>query len=177
LCAICVYGLYWYKPQDAKSPFVSKPARYATKEEMLQLAYVARRFDAATLKPNRMETAELKNVYEQQYIDCGTLRLLGATSIGILFGLVHLAAWNFHFPTQVENLLWRIASLVSVGIPCFYLLATVPGKGVKIYSKLLAKCALPIMGAYVICRFYLIVETVRSLAYLEPDVFVDVMPW
>lgn len=177
LCAICVYGLYWYKPQDAKSPFVSKAARYATREEMLQLAYIGRRFDASTLNPNLTQMSELKNVYEQQYIDCGTLRLLGATSIGILFGLIHLAAWNFHFPTQVESLLWRIASLVSVGIPALYLLAAVPGKVVKIYTKLLTKCGLLIMVVYVICRLYLLVETVRSLAYLEPDVFVDVMPW
>jgi hypothetical protein len=33
---------------------------------------------------------------------------LGAT----VFGAVHIAAWNFVFPTPVESLLWKIAAVL-----------------------------------------------------------------
>lgn len=34
---------------------------------------------------------------------------------GALFGAVHCLAWNFDFPSYIERLLWRIASLGIVG--------------------------------------------------------------
>ena len=35
---------------------------------------------------------------------------------GAAFGSVHCAAWNFDFPSQVEQIMWRIASLTLVGV-------------------------------------------------------------
>ncbi|KAH7399720.1 hypothetical protein BKA64DRAFT_463618 [Cadophora sp. MPI-SDFR-AT-0126] len=36
----------------------------------------------------------------------------------LVFGGIHCAAWNFSFPSQTEQTLWHIASLVSTfGIP------------------------------------------------------------
>jgi len=38
-------------------------------------------------------------------------------SLGILFGGIHCFGWNFSFPTEVEQKLWRIASLAVTIIP------------------------------------------------------------
>lgn len=43
--------------------------------------------------------------------------LLASVLVAILFGCLHCAAWNLHFPTPVERLLWRIAAMISVGVP------------------------------------------------------------
>ena len=35
---------------------------------------------------------------------------------GAAFGSIHCAAWNFGFPSHVEQIMWRTASLILVGI-------------------------------------------------------------
>ena len=37
--------------------------------------------------------------------------------VATAFGALHLIAWNFEFPSHLEQLLWRIASLTITGIP------------------------------------------------------------
>jgi len=45
---------------------------------------------------------------------CHVLLLL---SLGVLFGGVHCFGWNFSFPTDIEQKLWRVASLAVTIIP------------------------------------------------------------
>lgn len=35
----------------------------------------------------------------------------------MLFGSLHLGAWNFKFPTLVEEIMWKAAVLVTIGLP------------------------------------------------------------
>lgn len=37
--------------------------------------------------------------------------------IGMLFGAIHLIAWNFHFPTPYERTLWRVFSIITTATP------------------------------------------------------------
>ena len=43
--------------------------------------------------------------------------------VAVMFGTLHCIAWNFHFPSHIEQLLWRIGSLT---ITLFPLLLIVP---------------------------------------------------
>lgn len=36
---------------------------------------------------------------------------------GTIFGAIHCAAWNSHFPTSIERILWRVSSLYIALIP------------------------------------------------------------
>lgn len=38
-------------------------------------------------------------------------------SIGILFGCIHCAGWNFVFPTHTEASIWQAASLIVTVVP------------------------------------------------------------
>ena len=40
---------------------------------------------------------------------------LSLSATWLLLGGLHLIAWNFHFPTETEKILWRVASLVLAG--------------------------------------------------------------
>lgn len=40
--------------------------------------------------------------------------------ITILFGAVHCFAWSFHFPSETERLLWRIASVATTASPAIW---------------------------------------------------------
>ncbi|KAF9477307.1 hypothetical protein BDN70DRAFT_838058 [Pholiota conissans] len=55
--------------------------------------------------------------------------LLGSvisTSLGVLFGAIHVAGWNLAFPTQVESHMWRISSLIVLGYPMAFFMVLVP---------------------------------------------------
>ena len=50
--------------------------------------------------------------------DTGTILFFIALPIvATTFGALHLIAWNFEFPSHIEQLLWRIAFLTITGIP------------------------------------------------------------
>jgi hypothetical protein len=111
--------------------------------------------------------------------------------IWLAYGAIHTTAWNFEFPTHVERLLWRIASLVMsgsmvyfwiVGNRKFYLLFgyLMPSKR-KAMEKVSderrqvspIQISLSIAGVilYLVARICLIVQALISLRALPVGVF------
>lgn len=114
----------------------------------------------------------------------------------LLFGGLHCLAWNFHFPTPIERLLWRICSIViACSIPvswlfthavAFIIQRVFPGAWydfvqarnyfspghVKI-SLLRPETVLHGLGLllYVVARLYLMVEVFSSLRSQPKDVY------
>ncbi|KIK74953.1 hypothetical protein PAXRUDRAFT_29122, partial [Paxillus rubicundulus Ve08.2h10] len=41
--------------------------------------------------------------------------------VWIVFGGLHLLAWDFQFPSQAEKIIWRVASLALIAAPCIFL--------------------------------------------------------
>ncbi|EPQ52570.1 hypothetical protein GLOTRDRAFT_46824, partial [Gloeophyllum trabeum ATCC 11539] len=39
-------------------------------------------------------------------------------AISMIFGAVHLAGWNFYFPSRIEQILWRSCSFAITCLPC-----------------------------------------------------------
>jgi len=46
-----------------------------------------------------------------------SLVYFGLPVVAAIFGALHCIAWNFHFPSHIEQLLWRIGSLTITLIP------------------------------------------------------------
>ncbi|KAN0113223.1 hypothetical protein V8E51_006174 [Hyaloscypha variabilis] len=91
-----------------------------------------------------------------------------------IFGAVHIAAWNFVFPTPVESLLWKIASLLCTTISLVYgalmvLAVSVNFRGWEVVPLVLI-FLFPVM--YVVCRTFLVVEIFRSLCFLPPSAYI-----
>jgi len=102
----------------------------------------------------------------------------GITVGSVIFGGIHVAAWNLSFPTPVEQILWRIASIMSTALlPIMYivflldyvLLRYRSGLSLFPYRKSLN---LIIGGLYVIARLFLLVEIFRTLFYLPEDAYI-----
>ncbi|OQE41895.1 hypothetical protein PENCOP_c004G00345 [Penicillium coprophilum] len=118
-CAIIMYGLCWDKPKKVELPINiftpedggakameiinSKECYEGHKRTLLE------RLQAATRK--RVESTSLRKMGLDLY-DAMTLS-------GVLFGGVHVIAWNFAFPTHVELILWRVATLHCTCFPAF----------------------------------------------------------
>lgn len=77
-----------------------------------------------------------------------------------MFGAVHIAAWNFHFPSLTERLLWRIS---SIGV--IVLLSLIDSLVFENrLSDLLYKLVVVVVGIpYSLLRLYMFIEMFISL--------------
>ena len=97
----------------------------------------------------------------------------------IIFGAVHLVAWNFDFPSHVDSWLWRIAALVSVGVAPFVLFFySVVASAIEaatgwdsFWDDIGDWYTWGVFGFYGIARLVLIVEMFRCLFHAPPDAF------
>jgi hypothetical protein len=95
----------------------------------------------------------------------------------IILGVCHCFAWNFEFPTPIERLLWRIASVAITGImPIFYflwfMLSCGQGYLGENYDHLQIPLSLLSFTVYIVARLYLLVAPFRELFYLPPEAFI-----
>ena len=108
---------------------------------------------------------------------------------------IHLAAWNFTFPTKTERILWRVASLQLLGVLLFYLVIIIIGTyfyrdiakilfgresnsmlGVAALSPrwLLLVAYYPVIIAYGSARTYIVLEPFVNLRALPLSVYTTV---
>ena len=85
-------------------------------------------------------------------------------------GVMHLLAWDWYFPTDVDLWIWRIASITANGagpvlLPIYLLLRRVGGKSAA------TSCFWYTAMVYVLARFALIAEMVRCLFYMQPEAY------
>jgi hypothetical protein len=93
---------------------------------------------------------------------------------GIIFGVIHVSGWNLHFPTPIEQVLWRIASLI---VTCLLPIALFPYIAVTVTPKRklgffldspLQPWGLAFGAISVVTRLFILVEAFRTLAFLPP---------
>ncbi|KAF8518537.1 hypothetical protein BU17DRAFT_48575 [Hysterangium stoloniferum] len=107
-------------------------------------------------------------------------------AVGTIFGTIHCIAWNFEFPSRVENDLWRASSLVVTAIPVLLIITEVVYRGVftsMAYGLLLKTggsiyIVLSVMSVflYITARIILLTEAVISLRRL-PHSALDGVQW
>jgi hypothetical protein len=90
--------------------------------------------------------------------------------IGVIFCSIHLAAWEFLFPTKIEAMIWRISSVTSAAVPILsvaivYVRSLSPRKFDKLWSAILAIYILLIIS-YVITRLIIITMLFTTLRAL-----------
>ena len=183
-CSTLTYLLQLKKPKDVMNPTYISAVRYPTSEEMYTIAsrgsvelglvqqYPCIGANALHRCVDNMDQRNIFNVVS-----------LASSS---LFGALHLLAWNFHFPTTVELWFWRASSLFITGVPPLLpaivnllFLAFSPKPTHPKYPRVRAILvkysimALLLCGVlFTLCRVFLLVESLRTLAYLEPSAFV-----
>lgn len=92
------------------------------------------------------------------------------------FGGIHIFAWNFFFPTKIEQQLWRVCSVAATVLPLPYLAThySFMKHGTNV-GKTRIRQIRTVQGVlalfYVLTRLFLIIESLRSLYYLPRDAF------
>lgn len=121
--------------------------------------------------------AEIKTFSTVFYSEnAGGRPLLSTSSIaGMLFGAVHCLAWNFSFPSHVERVMWRAASLGVVGSCAVIFCSALFFKFIRLNDSLLVPGGLASF-VYPVARITLLVLAVTSLRSLPSSAF-DAIDW
>ncbi|KAG2030574.1 hypothetical protein BDR03DRAFT_974371 [Suillus americanus] len=104
--------------------------------------------------------------------------ILAVVLLETIFGVMHCMAWSFHFPTHLEQVLWRIS---SIGLTCGPFLCIFTAFIINALEMSLASLLrLSVLStmSYIAARATLLVlmlTTLRDLPY-DSDVF-DVVRW
>ena len=99
----------------------------------------------------------------------------------ILFGGLHCIAWNFHFPTHAEQIIWRTSSLFIATIPVtvllsfiFHLIDECTGQEEGVGFYMFAGSISLFTGLYPLVRLLLLVESFVLLRALPANAFLNV---
>jgi hypothetical protein len=183
-CAIMIYILHWKKPKSVLIPYTVLtfpgpiPLEIARVESIikktesnLQLFFGAEH--NAPHSPLQKNGRPIPNdVVPESFAweDHGVGYFLLGLGLGSsVFGGIHVAAWNFTFPSKVELILWRVASIYCTVFFGLFILQLVllldrwewfPAPMEKLVSSL-----------YVLARVFMIVEMFRTLCFLPPDAY------
>ena len=98
--------------------------------------------------------------------------------VGVCFGLIHIIAWNYSFPTHIELCMWRISSIVITVVPVFipfmFIVAGSLGGLLGLQGPAyVALISAPIIGGilYISARGFTLVLAFTSLRELPPGVY------
>lgn len=117
-CAILMYALWWFKPQDVYEPVMIDIAECSVCNVLLaQTNFYASSY-LREESPNDEEWVE-----DGSIVIRSTSRTIFLLVLNLAYGAVHAGAWNEHFPSVVEQNFWRAAaSAVLLGSLCMALL-------------------------------------------------------
>ena len=169
---LVIYIVLWRKPQDVRTPIYINAYRRPNTEDLYQLASKGPCLPFPGPREYWTPNAAI-HFQGNIYILWGCL--LGSITLGCL----HCFAWNSHFPSPVELLLWRIAAIVTGGVPPLILLIPkfilVPSgrkrsvqRIIKALDSIIWFGGIPV---YILARLYVIVEVFRSLYFADPKDF------
>ncbi|KAI1632907.1 hypothetical protein F4809DRAFT_625556 [Biscogniauxia mediterranea] len=108
--------------------------------------------------------------------------------VSLIFGACHLIAWNWSFPSQIERLLWQVASIGSTVLPVLFPVVQVLrgagedlGRG-RSYSRTMYRFRNwkkwlfygLVVFPYFVCRIYLLVEVLAGLRDMPQGAYASV---
>lgn len=183
-CAVIIYLLYWSKPKSVGTVTTILQYQDQIPKDILQqiencsvknFQFGTSLFTAkAEWKPRHGSRIKNDTVEEVEGGDAIAGSALLAMAFGAtLFGGIHIGAWNFEFPSRIELILWRCASVTSAAFgPTFILV--IPLMDFLEEAGLKGDILSPICTfLYVIARLFLLVETFRTLCFLRPDAYIS----
>ncbi len=173
--AVVVYGLYWSKPKSIHA--TTTVIQY--EHQIPEFAWMKPDPDAIgfvreilNLPFNALPGLRPKTARYSSPECLGSFWVVFALFLAAaLFGSIHVAAWKFDFPTTVELIAWRAASLYATAWGPFCLLGSLitasygGGKAMDISAALAAIL-------YVFARLFLVVEIFRALCFPPQGVFI-----
>lgn len=178
-CAVVIYILHWSKPKGVGATTTIIEYKGPIPQDMLQLIKGRHTYIGHLLKADDSRKlrhgSPIRNDATETYIDNDAGFWVYAAMIlgAMLFGGIHVGAWNFDFPTKIELLVWRCTSVwTAVCGPILILLGLLLGQFEKVENRRVVTLQI-LTILYIIARLTLLVEIFRTLFFLPPDAYVS----
>jgi hypothetical protein len=219
-CSVCTYIISFNKPKDVITPHVLRAQRYPTTSEVLTLANFGPMVWFDVILFQRWATS--RTSFWIPNTTCHFIQLaglgirwrrygafwIGSTMGAIILGSLHALAWKTQFPTEIEQRMWQVASILTIATPFLYMVlgnvvfgalitiavvmkgrVSTAGTDVnpstyligilmkfpwwtrKILSAYYAVLSLLAFVLYILGRLFVLVEVLRSLAFLPAAAF------
>ncbi|KIJ10181.1 hypothetical protein PAXINDRAFT_172231 [Paxillus involutus ATCC 200175] len=140
ILSIPLFFFWWSKPMAPESHHIfytvsphaaertSSPDEELLLEDVLFSTFVTPRcevFSPVTTIPDddfirRSEIEWRKEIFGQGTGQGNNIWVMSI--VWVIFGGLHLLAWDFQFPSEAEKIIWRVASFALIAAPCFLFL-------------------------------------------------------
>ncbi|KAE8445258.1 hypothetical protein EG329_013630 [Mollisiaceae sp. DMI_Dod_QoI] len=184
-CAILIYIINWKKPKAVCTPFTVLQFESEIPGNVItSIGKKAKDNDFwLGFSEQYQRGSPIKNDYyyaiegEDESIE----DIIAAIVVTMAFGGIHLAAWNFAFPTFIEQIMWRCSGLICATFFIVYtfivsarvVMEELLGIEVKSRSKDFdAGVFVLAFVLYVVARLFLFVEIFRLLCFLPPSAYI-----
>jgi len=165
--SIITYILLYNRPKDVQAVRELYATRYPTPDDLSDIA-------KAGPSPLFMTRRDVAIPNDSNYQTSGASFPVSVAIVLAAFGGLHLLAWNYDFPTQIERVLWQASAITTVAaMPLMGMINLVDkhfGTN-KFLDTFYVLAALVLGVAFVAARGFVLVEIVRSLAYQPPGTF------
>lgn len=170
--SVITYICLWHKPKGVGVPTYVQVPELLTREREVKVGELMDR-EAGTYRVE-VEVITFGFPHElSEGLESLVLRWFGSDFllclISIPLGAVHLAAWNFEFPTVPDMWVWRISSILCTAVVpvAFIFLKTPLFAGFGMDDTVL----LIITAIYVLARMAITIECIRCLFFLPQSAF------
>ncbi|KAJ6584485.1 hypothetical protein B0H19DRAFT_1227224 [Mycena capillaripes] len=184
---IFIWLLWWNKPLDIQQPILVGPGNESVQDSARRLSLrgvietmVRGSFPAfePVLSTSVPSFCSADGHWKRDtHLPSITIEAL----VGTIFGVIHCAAWNAHFPSTTEMWMWRSCTLVVAAIPTLLAVAYIPTEAyISLEEKmrgLWETFGMVFMLAIMIytgARLFLIILPFTALRGLPPGALVDV---
>jgi hypothetical protein len=178
-CAVVIYLLYWSKPKSASATItilryqdqIPKDVLKLIKDPTVRIGSIfLQDINERLRRGSRIQNDAME---EEEDNENGWVVTLALTLGAALFGGIHIGAWNFDFPSRIELIFWRCASVYSAAY----------GPGLLVYGividwffgenkEKINKIFVPLLTfLYIIARLYLLIDIFRTLCFLPPGAY------
>lgn len=189
-CSAVSYGFTIHKPGGAQSPYPLVLHDYGLEglsprmkelrqhwirdqsRNTIHLPSLRRRCtDPLTLtNPDKTTTTRINSPFHGD----PALAIAVFATTSLVLGAVHLAGWNYAFPSPIDATLWRSMAITTTAIPPFWLVVFAiipkPARHDRFESGF-DRCTKTVFAVYCLARVILIVEMGRCFFYLPPEAF------
>jgi len=178
-CAIIIYLLYWSKPKGASTVTTILQYQDQVPKDVLHLIENSTMTMGASFvlgqgvtKPRDGSPVQNGSLHNDEGEDAVLICIYAMVLGAAVFGGIHVGAWNFEFPSRIELIFWRCASVFTAALGLITVLVIV----LIAYSDIVSTLDFvlpPFVFSYIVARLFLLVEVFRTLCFLPPDAYVS----
>ena len=179
-CAVIIYVLNWKKPKGPQIPHIVRRYNGVVPDAVLSCLRIKLN-EAIVWEPDPIDVIKKRLSSSPIPNDNGAIgddwsRFVGFVGASTVFGALHVVAWNFAFPTRIEQIIWRATSIyITSAVPLMSIsfLLTHSTSFYVLFPALYDWIELLLVVSYIPARLFLLVEIFRTMFFLPPETFIS----